>query len=190
MEHTNKARRYFNKNAMKNGYILETPRLLLREFREEDAPHFFQLNEESEVIRYTGDQPFISVEEARQFLLDYDQYEKYGYGRWAVLLKKPAPIWAGWCGLKYIPELDETDIGFRFFRRYWGQGYATEAARACLDYGFRQVALKRIVGRAMKENVASVRVLEKIGMEYWKEFDFMEHPGLYFRKDRSEWRAS
>ena len=71
----------------------------------------------------------------------------------------------------------------RFFRRYWGRGYATEAARACLDYGFRILRLKRIVGRVMRENAASVRVLEKIGLEFWKEFDFMEHPGLYFRKD-------
>lgn len=170
---------------MKTNYILETPRLLLREFREEDAPHFFELNEDPEVIRYTGDPPFASVEAARQFLLDYDQYEKHGYGRWAVLLKPESarPEWIGWCGLKYIPELDETDVGFRFFRRYWGRGYATEAARACLDYGFGALGLKRIVGRAMKENAASVRVLQKIGMEFWKEFDFMEHPGLYFRKD-------
>ena len=172
---------------MKVKYILETPRLLLREFGEEDAPHFFELNEDPEVVRYTGDPPFASVEEARQFLLNYDQYRKYGYGRWAVLLKPEGagdlPAWIGWCGLKHIPELGETDIGFRFIRRYWGRGYATEAARACLDYGFRILRLKRIVGRVMRENAASVRVLEKIGLEFWKEFDFMEHPGLYFRKD-------
>lgn len=172
---------------MTNSYILETPRLFLREFREEDASFFFELNEDPEVIRYTGDPPFASLEEARQFLLDYDQYRKYGYGRWAVLLRPESdggsPEWIGWCGLKYISELDETDIGFRLFRRYWGRGYATEAALACLDYGFRELGLRRIVGRVMKENVASVRVLEKIGMEFWKEFDFMEHPGLYFRKD-------
>ena len=173
---------------MKDTYLLETPRLLLREFRQEDAPHFFALNEDPEVVRYTGDPPFASLEEARQFLLDYDQYEKYGYGRWAVLRKpergEGRPQWIGWCGLRYVPGLDETDIGFRFFRRYWRQGYATEAARACLDFGFDQLGLKRIVGRAMKENGASIRVLEKIGLEFWKEFDFLEHPGLYFRKDK------
>ena len=175
---------------MKENYLLETPRLLLREFRVEDAPYFFELNEDPKVVQYTGDLPFASLEEARRFLQGYDQYEKYGYGRWPVLRKITVPTWIGWCGLKYIPELDETDIGFRFFRRYWGQGYATEAARACLDYGFRQLELQRIVGRAMKDNIASVRVLEKIGLEFWKEFDFMEHPGLYFRKDRTEWQTN
>ncbi len=171
---------------MTNNIIIETPRLLLREFREEDASFFFELNEDPEVVRYTGDPPFGSVEEARQFLRDYGQYEKFGYGRWAVLLKGEekdgSPAWIGWCGLKYTPELDETDIGFRFFRRYWGQGYATEAARACLDYGFGALGLKQVVGRVMKGNKASIRVLEKIGMEFWKEFDFAEHPGLYYRK--------
>jgi len=171
---------------MKNNCIFETPRLLLREFREEDAPYFFDLNEDPEVVRYTGDPPFASLEDARRFLKDYDQYEKYGYGRWAVLIKGQSqggpPAWAGWCGLKYIPELDETDIGFRFFRRYWGRGYATESARACLEYGFGQLGLKQVVGRVMKDNKASIRVLEKIGMEFWKEFDFEEHPGLYYIK--------
>lgn len=171
---------------MTNNIIIETPRLLLREFREEDASFFFELNEDPEVVRYTGDPPFGSVEEARQFLRDYGQYEKFGYGRWAVLLKSEEkdgpPAWIGWCGLKYTPELDETDIGFRFFRRYWGQGYATEAARACLDHGFGPLGLRQVVGRVMKGNKASIRVLEKIGMEFWKEFDFAEHPGLYYRK--------
>ena len=159
--------------------ILETPRLLLREFQEEDAPFFYELNEDPEVVRYTGDPPFDSVESARFFLRSYDQYEKYGYGRWAVLLK-PNNEWIGWCGLKHQPELGETDIGFRFFRRYWGQGYATESARACLDYGFNTLGLKRVVGRAMKDNKASIRVLEKIGLEFWKEFDFEAHPGLLY----------
>ncbi|MCB0572881.1 MAG: GNAT family N-acetyltransferase [Phaeodactylibacter sp.] len=159
--------------------ILETSRLWLRAFAVTDAPHFFELNNAPETIRYTGDLPFESVEAARQFLEAYNQYEQYGYGRWAVLLK-PSGQWIGWCGLKYSPELQETDIGFRFFPRYWGQGYATEAARACLDYGFGPLGLDRIVGRAMKDNKASVRVLEKIGLRFWKEFDFEKHPGLYF----------
>lgn len=166
--------------------ILETPRLILREFLpDEDAAFFFALNNEPEAIRYTGDPPFESVEAARQFLRHYDQYEKFGYGRWAVLLK-PAGAWIGWCGLKYTPELAETDIGFRFFPAHWGRGYATEAARACLEYGFHTLGLKRIVGRAMKENKASVRVLEKAGLRCRGEFDFDAHPGLYFVAERKE----
>lgn len=160
--------------------ILETPRLLMREFTEADAAYFHALNEEPEAIRYTGDQPFDSVEAARQFLLAYDQYQKYGYGRWAVVLKSSGD-WLGWCGLKYLPETDETDIGFRFFKRYWHQGYATEAARACLRLGFNELGLSLIVGRAMHANRASRRVLEKLGMKYDKTIVMDGQPGSYYR---------
>jgi [ribosomal protein S5]-alanine N-acetyltransferase len=160
-------------------FILETSRLRLRQLTEADAPHFFALNAEPEAIRYTGDAPFVSEAAARQFLRSYDQYRRYGYGRWAVLLKSSGE-WLGWCGLKYLPEEGETDIGFRFFKRCWGQGYATEAARACLQHGFGPLGLKAIVGRAMLANGASRKVLEKIGMKYEKSIIMDGQPGSYY----------
>jgi RimJ/RimL family protein N-acetyltransferase len=160
-------------------FILDTPRLLLRQLTEADAPHFFALNAEPEAIRYTGDAPFASEAAARQFLRAYDQYRQYGYGRWAVLSKSSGE-WLGWCGLKFLPEEGETDIGFRFFPRYWGQGYATEAARACLRYGFEELGLPAIVGRAMVANGASRKVLEKIGMKYEKSIIMEGQPGSYY----------
>jgi len=104
-------------------------------------------------------------------LSTYNHYEKYGFGRWAVI-RKQDDVYIGWCGLKYSPQLDEVDLGFRFFKKHWNKGYATEAAKACIDYGFNHLGLKKIVGRAMNENQSSIRVLEKIGMIYEKEFDF------------------
>lgn len=147
--------------------IFETPRLLLREMTPEDAENAYILNLDPEVLRYTGDDPFESVEEAREFLEKYESYEKYGFGRWAVILKETGE-YLGWCGLKYTPELDEFDIGYRLMKKFWGKGYATEAAEACLNLGFNQFGMKTIVGRAMPENEASVRVLEKIGLTYLK----------------------
>ncbi|MBG6234049.1 RimJ/RimL family protein N-acetyltransferase [Pedobacter sp. CAN_A7] len=67
----------------------------------------------------------------------------------------------GWCGLKYDEHLNETDIGFRFFEDYWNKGYATESAKACLTYGFKKLGLKIIVGRAMADNIASIKDIEK-----------------------------
>ncbi|MGV3609838.1 MAG: GNAT family N-acetyltransferase [Fluviicola sp.] len=145
--------------------ILETPRLTLREMTPEDAESAYILNSDPEVLKYTGDNPFESVEEAREFLEKYESYKKYGFGRWAVILKETGE-YLGWCGLKYIPELDEFDIGYRLMKKFWGKGYATEAAEACLKLGFGQFGMKTIVGRAMPENGASVRVLEKIGLTY------------------------
>lgn len=68
--------------------ILETKRLVFHEFETADAKEMFLLNSDHDVIKYTGDEPFKSVEEAGQFILQYDQYQKYGMGRWAVLLKE------------------------------------------------------------------------------------------------------
>ena len=163
-----------------NQFVLGTERLLLRELTPGDALLFYQLNEDPEVIRYTGDRAFRDEEEARVFLQAYDQYRLYGYGRWAVI-RRSDRAFLGWCGLKYSPNLSETDLGFRLFRAHWGQGYGTEAAAACLRYGLLELKLPLIVGRVQKENLASIRVLEKIGMVYWKEFLFDGATGLYYR---------
>jgi RimJ/RimL family protein N-acetyltransferase len=144
--------------------ITQSPRLYLRQLTPQDAENFYRLNLDHHVMRYTGDVPFSTVEAAQTFLAHYDQYKKYGYGRWAVI-RQSDDAFLGWCRLKYAPELEETDIGFRFFREFWNQGYATEAANLCLKLGFEQFGLKRIVGRAMSENVASIKVLEKIGLK-------------------------
>ena len=145
--------------------ILETPRLYLREMTPQDAEAAYILNLDPEVLQYTGDDPFESVEEAKTFLENYASYRTYGFGRWAMVLKETNE-YLGWCGLKYTPELDEFDIGYRLMKKFWGKGYATEAAEACLEFGFNQFDMKTIVGRAMPANTASVRVLEKIGLTY------------------------
>lgn len=149
--------------------ILATERLLLRELTPEDAAFAFELNSDPEVLRYTGDGPFDSVEEARTFLENYPDYARNGFGRWGVVLRETGEL-LGWCGLKRDRETQEIDLGFRFFRRNWNSGYATEAAQACLQWGFGQ-KMERIVGRAMKTNTASVRVLEKVGMRFVEPFE-------------------
>ena len=167
--------------------ITETNRLTLREFKFEDAENLYNLNSDQEVIKYTGDKAFQSILEAKIFIQNYDAYSKYGYGRWAVELKTTKQF-IGWCGLKYIPSLNETDIGFRLIKDFWEKGYATEAAKASLEFAFNVLKMEAIVGIAMKENIASIKVLEKIGMVFWKEFIFDEHPGLYFKIEKGDFK--
>ena len=146
-------------------FLLETPRLRLREMIADDADHAFALNNDPEVLRYTGDDPFATVEEARDFLVAYPAYKRDGFGRWAVELHDGT--WLGWCGLRR--QVDGTvDLGYRLLRAHWGQGYATEAGRACIDLGFTRFGLDTIIARVVRANVGSVRVLEKLGMHYWK----------------------
>lgn len=147
----------------------ETERLELRRFSPEDASGFFALNQDPEVIRYTGDVAFLDERAAREFIAKYDHYERYGFGRWSVSLKESGE-YLGFCGLKYSPAQDEVDLGFRFRRACWGRGIATEAGRECLRLGFERYDLQRIVGRAMAANPASLRVLEKLGMVQTNRF--------------------
>jgi len=151
--------------------ILETNRLILRELNSSDAKSFYDLNSNSNVIKYTGDSAFKSLEEAREFLENYLDYKLNGYGRWAVI-DKITNKFIGWCGLKFGEMKNETDIGFRFFEEEWNKGYATESAVACVHYGFEKLKLKRIIGRAMKDNIGSIKVLEKIGLKYEEDTEF------------------
>lgn len=166
--------------------ILETARLLLREMTSDDATQAYLLNLDPEVIQYTGDSAFASIDEARQFLEQYDHYRRYGFGRWGVIRKSDGAF-LGWCGLKYTVELDEFDVGYRFFKRFWNFGYATEAARACLEVGFTRYDMPVIVGRAMAENQASIRVLEKIGLTFQKVYQFESESGVLYSLKKEDW---
>jgi ribosomal-protein-alanine N-acetyltransferase len=149
--------------------ILETPRLLLRKVITDDAPFFYELNSNPLVIQYTGDVTFKDLEAAEntvRFL--QKQYEENSYARLTVI-EKSTQTAIGWCGLKYHPDTQETDIGYRFMQQHWGKGYATESAQACMNYGFETLKLTRIVADAMKENIASINVLQKLGMTYFGE---------------------
>jgi len=151
----------------------------LREFSIEDAASMLELNSDPEVLKFTGDKAFSSLDEARLFLENYNQYSLYGFGRWAVIQKSTGNF-IGWCGLKYSATTDEVDIGFRFLKTVWNQGYAREAAQKCIELGFDIVGIKRIVGRAMVDNLASVKVLEKLGLTFLKEFDFDGEKGVIY----------
>ncbi len=149
--------------------IAETERLILRELTPDDAQFAFDLNSNPEVLKYTGDEPFDSVEQAREFLENYSDYQRNGFGRWGVVLKETGKL-IGWCGLKRDRETGEVDLGYRFFQENWNRGFATEASVACLEIGKATFNLERIVARAQKENPASYKVMEKLGFTFEKEY--------------------
>lgn len=146
--------------------IFETPRLILRQFTVADASLILALNSDPEVVKYLHEPTLKSEEQAEKILSDIilPQY-KNNLGRWAMHTKENMGF-IGWCGLKYRPELNETDLGYRLMQKAWGKGYATEAAVHTLDYGFKTLNLSLITARAHIENAASGKVLEKIGMDF------------------------
>ena len=155
--------------------ILETDRLLLREYVEEDAEAFFNLNSDPEVLRFVPDKQLLNVEQARQILIDHPiaDYRKHGFGRGACILKSTGEQ-IGFAGLKYLEDLGEVDVAYRLMPTHWGQGLATEAAVASVLFGFADLGLKQIIGLVMPENIASVRVLEKTGLRYIETVTFWE----------------
>ena len=143
--------------------VFQTPRFLLRQFTLEDAPLIFELNQNPNILRYIHERAPVSLEDAERIIetIILPQYQ-HQLGRWAIIDKNTG-VFHGWCGLKYRPELNETDLGYRLFEHSWGSGIATETSLYSLRYGFEILKLQRITGRAHIDNSASIHVLKKCG---------------------------
>lgn len=169
--------------------MLTTSRLLLRPVQIEDAKNLYELNMDPEVVRYTGDVAFKSVLESQQLIQQkmIPLFQKTGTSRFMVF---EGNNFLGWCGLKYHPESDDVDLGYRFARKYWGKGYATEASLACLDYGFNKLNLNRIIAKAMPENIASLKVMIKLGMKHKGYFHDPTdpHPFVLYELEKKDFR--
>jgi ribosomal-protein-alanine N-acetyltransferase len=153
---------------------LRTQRLILRPFTEADAPAYQALVSDPEVLRYTGESPVTSIEATLEILRTRPlrDYAVHGFGRMAVVLQDSHEL-IGFCGLKRLEAFNnEVDIGYRFVARYWGSGFATESAAALYAYGKNELKLARIIGLVIPENIGSVRVLEKLGMQREKAIRF------------------
>lgn len=145
--------------------VLETERLYLRRFLPKDATALFNLNNNPKVMQYTGDVPFKNIHEAEQFIKNYTPYDQYQMGRWAVCNKKQGAF-LGWCGLKYHPEEDYIDLGYRFLEKYWNNGYATEASKGVISYAFNKLRIQNIYVYAQARNEASIKVALKTGLGF------------------------
>jgi RimJ/RimL family protein N-acetyltransferase len=148
--------------------FLETDRLILRRFTEADVENLVRLDSDPEVLRYiNGGMPtprdVIEHEILPRFLRYYDRYE--GYGFWAAV-ERTSNEFLGWFCLH--PEEENEDrvaLGYRLRRQAWGKGYATEGALALIRKGFTELGMRRVFAGTYEHNVASRRVMEKVGMK-------------------------
>ena len=150
--------------------ILETERLILRQFHISDAEAMEHVFGDPEVMRYgRGVQSQTWVHDWLRNCLEDNH--RLGFGAWAVV--KPAnSTLIGYAGLFHFPELDgrpEIEVGYRLARSYWGQGFASEAVLAVRDHAFGGLCLPRLVALIDPHNIASLRVAEKVGMHYEKK---------------------
>lgn len=147
--------------------ILETERLILREWTMDDADALFAVVGDAEVMKWVEDgKPWASIEVAREWLRGVvENYRKRGYSRWAVVEKEGGRV-VGSCGFAPLPWSGEIDFGYLLVRDRWGRGYATEVGRAALLYGFGRLGFVEVVASIAPENAASRRVIEKLGFVY------------------------
>ncbi|ESU28173.1 GCN5-related N-acetyltransferase [Flavobacterium limnosediminis JC2902] len=154
---------------------LETERLILREILLSDAEEMFKLDSNPNVNTYLGNNPVKTIDESLTLINNLqNQYKKNGIGRFAVVLKETNEF-IGWSGIKFLTEPENNhvnvyEIGYRLQEEYWGKGYGSEAAQAWLDYGFSEMKIEKMYASVHKENTASKRILEKIGMQITSEF--------------------
>jgi RimJ/RimL family protein N-acetyltransferase len=147
-----------------DAFELETPRLRLRPHRDQDADFMLALNADPEVTRHLPDGPLDDRAQALEIIAGLrEQFRSRRIGRFIVVERDTgSPI--GWCGLKWLEDVGAVDLGYRFLRQYWGKGYAAEAARACLDYGFNTLGFETVTARIMPSNERSLRLARKLGM--------------------------
>ena len=150
--------------------ILQTPRLSLREFVPEDVSALAAILCDPETMRYYP----VSFDHAA--VVDWisrnrARYANDGYGLWAMILNSTGGELIGDCGLvrQTVDGTNEIEIGYHVRRDQWGRGYASEAARACRDYGFANLKVDKLISLIRPENIASRRVAERNGMTIWKE---------------------
>jgi RimJ/RimL family protein N-acetyltransferase len=154
--------------------LLETARLVLRRFREDDADNLFRLDNDPSVMRFlSGGTPtprdLIETDILPMFL-NYDEgFPAFGF--WAAD-DKASGRFLGWFSFRASDEADpgEVTLGFRLRRDAWGQGYATEGARALIRMGFTELGVQRVVATTYQDNLASRRVMEKAGMTLSRRF--------------------
>ena len=154
--------------------ILETDRLILRDLQESDLPALIAMNQDSDVMQYFP-KPYSQAESLRLYQGIQDEVKAYGYSLWAVE-EKTSQEFIGLVGLHHsdlriFAGKEAVEIGWRLRKEFWNRGYATEAAQACLDFAFQQAGLSEVYSFTSLLNQPSQKVMQKLGMEFVKEFD-------------------
>jgi RimJ/RimL family protein N-acetyltransferase len=145
---------------------LETPRLLMRPVEPADLDHFVALYADADVMRFIGKQgplPPELVQARVDFMVDH--WRRHGFGMWALFTRAGGDF-VGRCGLRYMDNTTEVELGYTLRKAYWGQGLATEASRAVVGYAFDVLQLRRLVAIADPGHAASIHVMKKVGMTY------------------------
>lgn len=169
----------------KHVILAESERLLLRELDYTDEDDLFEMDSDPEVHLFIENQPVQTRSEIKRVIeIIRKQYQENGIARWAVVDKVTGEC-VGWSGLKFHRQpinnqLNFYELGYRFKRKHWGKGYATEASRAVIEYGLHHLKVSTLYAITNPENISSRRVLEKLGFVYEETFDYEGAPTTWY----------
>ncbi len=170
--------------------IFETERMVVRELTLDDVPDFYEIYSRPEVMRFLHREPVQSHDEMRERISPIiEMWKDKRLGHWAIWHKLDQKV-IGCTMLKPLPDDDRVEVGWHQNPDYWGNGYATEAAKGAIEYGVSQVELGEIFAILLAENQASWRVAERCGLKHQGQTD--RYHGLVlelFRIGADEWRS-
>jgi RimJ/RimL family protein N-acetyltransferase len=167
--------------SVRPGINLETDRLVLQPLTSANCDEYVALHADAEVTRFLRVQ---SPGEALERLINNEQeWAEYGYGLFAVIDRQTGRF-VGRTGLKYWPQFDEVEVGWLLRRDAWGNGYATEAARACINWGFELLSAPYLTAMIRVENTRSIAVAERVGMTMLRTDELLGDPVVVYAINR------
>ncbi|WP_396138628.1 GNAT family N-acetyltransferase [Flavobacterium sp.] len=172
--------------------LAETERLILRELEYTDEKDLFEMDSDPEVHLFIENNPVKSIDEITKVIeILKKQYKENGIARWAVIDKLTNEC-IGWSGLKYFNQpLNKHnnfyELGYRFKKKHWGKGFATESSIAILDYGFANLNVDKIFAITDPKNANSKKVLTKLGFDFKETFDYEGDPTDWFELKKTTW---
>lgn len=169
--------------------VIETDRLYLRQWTLADAEAAMTIFGDPAVMHYVDKgQPYSRSEVEGAINYGVAHYAEYGFGPWAIVMKLSGVL-VGECGLQFLADPGEFEVGYTLAKVYWGLGLATEATRTVVAYGFKVLKLPRLIACAHPNNAPSHHVLEKAGLRFWlQRHDWPDHDRLY-KIERAEYDA-
>ena len=171
--------------------VIETERLVLRRLTDADHEGLYEIYQNPRVHRFIGGPPPPFDEFMARSRERWPQYyRENGFGLWATIRKEDGRL-LGRIGLlaQEIDSAREVEVGYALAEEAWGQGYATEAARACRDWAFRNLPVPHVISLIDPANAASIAVAERNGMTFWKMAEFKGMTVRVYRITREEWEG-
>lgn len=161
--------------------VLQIDGFAMRPLQSSDLDALAAIWADPEVTRFLPSRGIpIPKENAEKSLKSFtEHWQRRGYGVWAIIENDSSQM-VGYCGLRYLDEMNEVEVLYGLTKAYWGRGIATQAAKAAVSYGFEVANLDKLIAMALPDNLASRRVIEKAGLQYERQIHIFNLDVLYY----------